>query len=410
MPHAPGPREMPQTPVDPRVVTQRLGPPDLLRTAGRHSCLLWPDGTLRCTGYGQSGQLGLGDQQSRKTLTPLPELQVRDVSLGPHHSCAVLEDTSIRCFGQNTFGQLGIGLDHFNAVDCSPKEGPDASCVLTPTRVMHEDQTPLWGAKSVATGARHSCALMQNGDVRCWGSNLEGTLGLGGFDPNPHPFVSAAIPHLEAVELVAGSGHTCARTREDRVYCWGRNAFGQLGNTRRLPEASPRPVQGLEQVQALAAGLEHSCALLSDSLGGQVFCFGLNDRGQLGDGSQRGYAATPTPVLRAGSPPRLLEDVDALGSGGKHNCAPPKGWKVFCWGANDFGQLGSGTIDRGRHPVAQPAVVVSQAQALSRGHGHTMFAVSQSGETLAWGSNEMGQASLSSLQSYGVPTAVHSIR
>ncbi|MGB4917091.1 MAG: protein kinase, partial [Propionicimonas sp.] len=146
----------------------------------------------------------------------------------------------------------------------------------------------LNGVAALAAGGSHTCALAQDGTVRCWGNNSSGQLGDGTTDQRARPVVTGLTG---VTALSAGRGHTCAVTQDGGATCWGANDSGQLGDGTTTERANPGPVTGLSGVAELAAGGSHTCALTED---GRVRCWGNNDSGQLGDGttSQRTEAVT----------------------------------------------------------------------------------------------------------------------
>jgi alpha-tubulin suppressor-like RCC1 family protein len=252
---------------------------------------------------------------------------------------------------------------------------------------------PLAGAGGVAVGQAHGCALARGGGVLCWGRNLEGQLGDGSLDDRPVPVPVLAAPGgaplADVRALAAGSTHTCAVVGDGgEVRCWGDNLRGQLGDDAPDVRASPAPVQGqrgtpLRGAKAVALGAGHSCALLD---GGAV-CWGQNDDGQLGDGTIASRAR-PAPVLAAeGGPP--LGGVTSLAAGRFHACAIVAEGAVRCWGKNDAGQLGDGTAEARTSPVAVVAAVGGEplvdARALALGESHSCALVGDAGRVHCWG-------------------------
>jgi len=225
---------------------------------------------------------------------------------------------------------------------------------------------------SVALGAGTSCAVLANGSLACWGRNDFGQTGDG---TTTHHFTPRAVGNLSEVAQVAvGSGHTCARTRLGTVYCWGRNAEGQIGDGTRDRRAAPTQVQGLSNVLFIAAGFQHTCVLRSDQ---SVLCWGANGNGQLGFAG--GDSLRPRRVL-APAP------VTAMSTVWDHSCAVMSG-VAACWGWNEFGQLGTNSREQSREPTVVPGVLgVSYVAA----GGHHSCGL-RGGEVLCWGQNQGGQ-------------------
>lgn len=198
--------------------------------------------------------------------------------------------------------------------------------------------------KTIAAGGG-TCAITQEGGVLCWGQG--------------HPFPLPVSGLGSGVQAVAvGPTHACALTEVGGVKCWGRNNGGQLGDGGDIDRLLPRTVTGLESsVLALAAGGLHTCALNS---GSGVSCWGGNFSGQLGDGTTEVKRLTPVPVSG------LLGGVTAVAAGGQHTCALLSG-AVKCWGANEGGQLGDGTTVNRNVPVDVAVGTSVQAVAASGG-------------------------------------------
>ena len=231
----------------------------------------------------------------------------------------------------------------------------------------------LTKAKAIAAGGGHSCALLEDGSVACWGTNERGQLGDGTHDPRPAPTTVRALG--AAVELALGFDHTCARLSSGELACWGANGDGQLG-VAGGDSASPSRVKGLASVAAVGAGGAHTCARLT---GGEIACWGKNDHGQLGDGGKRGRAR-PTTIAS------LRASVLAVGK--FHTCALRAEGEVACWGWNADGQLGDGTTADRARPV--PVDGLPGALDVVAGNGHTCARV-RDGRPRCWGWNADGQ-------------------
>src|SRR5882724_7498075 len=222
-----------------------------------------------------------------------------------YHSCALLGDGTVWCWGRNLDGQLGNGTRA--PVDCSP-----GSCgSSTPVRAGG-----ITGAAAVIAGGYHTCALFGGGTVQCWGQNYEGQLGngiVGGV--STFPVLVAGLANVSAVS--GGYRHTCALLRDGTVQCWGRNVEGQLGDGTTTSSSTPVRVGGITGAVAVSAGVFHTCALLSD---GTVKCWGAvgpgNDFGQLGNGATTG-SSTPVTVMGTGvvwtSSDPTVATIDASG-------------------------------------------------------------------------------------------------
>ncbi len=235
------------------------------------------------------------------------------------------------------------------------------------------------GNRQISAGSGYSCGLDAAGDVWCWGRSLWVKSGLAGSARVSWPERVEGLPGpMRAVAV--GDSHACAASESGRVWCWGGNDRGQLGDGSFVSRETPVEVQGLgSNVRAVAAGPAHSCAITGV---GAIRCWGANNAGQLGSGGSA--AASNRPVTVSG----ITQDARAIGAGGSHTCALMTGGEVRCWGGNGFGQLGTG--DRIRRPA--PAVVQglpSGAEQITAGQTHTCASVN--GAAWCWGNGFYGQ-------------------
>lgn len=367
------------------------GPPEdalvgvsLLGAGAKHVCAVAGD-ELRCWGDNGSGQLG--DGTSFPSNQPGSDVGLRGVSslqLGDDFSCATT-GAGVSCWGDNSFGQIaqgplagstaplqvmapvtiGDGLGVGSRHACAPEEG----LCLSPGPCTHD--LYCWGDNAAgqlgdgtisprdaatridfsdtlyrfAGGRDFSCFDTFSG-LYCWGSNGSGQLGLGDTTPRTTPTV--VIPRAPFASglrsIVAGGGHACALDAARALTCWGDNADGQIGdgtsgNIR--PAAVPVTVgDGSGEVLSVALGSHHSCALLDD---GTVWCWGANESGQLGDDTTT-PRSTPVQVP-------LDEDAVEVVTGHAFSCARTISTFVFCWGANSSGELGDGSGSDSTSPV-----------------------------------------------------------
>jgi alpha-tubulin suppressor-like RCC1 family protein len=259
------------------------------------SCAQLGDGSWRCWGSNNYGQLGDGTTTS--TPTPIVVVGGKSVpwiSLAEFHSCALWADQTVSCYGYNDDGRLGDG-----------------------TTTMRTTPTPVpgvTGVTQIAAGDRQSCALLGGGTLSCWGADL---YALGdGNTPQLVPGIS------DAIKVTAGTVFACALRSAGTVSCWGQNTHGELGNGGSGTSSStPVPVSGLADVVDIEAGYSHVCALRADRT---VACWGDNAEGEVGDGS-RIDRSTPTVV-------QGLANVAQISLGATHSCALLDGGAVVCWG------------------------------------------------------------------------------
>lgn len=229
----------------------------------------------------------------------------------------------------------------------------------------------------VAAGTYHSCAVTDAGRVYCWGLNNWGQLGDGSQSQSLRPVRVVDLP--PAVAVAAGDSHSCAITVGGAAYCWGLGGRGQLGDGGTQFRTRPVAVQGLDTgVREIAAGGFHSCAVTE---AGTALCWGLNEDGQLGDGTRDGRL-TPVPVSGLGG------GVTSIGGGRDHSCAVRAGG-VYCWGDNLAGQLGDGTGNPSNLPVRVKSFRTGGLD-VTAGSFHSCAATT-GGAAFCWGDNGSGQ-------------------
>ncbi len=299
-----------------------------------HTCALTDAGGVKCWGDNREGQLGNGATVQQDTPVDVVGLLagVSAIAAGYYHTCALTDAGGVKCWGDNRLGQLGDGTteDRWTAVD-----------VLGLTA----------GVSAIAAGMDHTCALTQAGGVKCWGYNGDGELGDGSGVQQDTPVDVLGL--TEGVSAIAaGYYHTCALTQDGGVKCRGDNYSGELGDGTQTYAYAPVDVVGLSSgVSALALGQDHTCALTQ---GGAVQCWGSNHSDQLGDGTTTDRH-TPVDVLG------LSASVSALAAGGGHTCALTQSGGVECWGDNYYGQLGDDTQTNRSTPVDVVGLGLSQA-------------------------------------------------
>jgi len=329
-------------------------------SGGEYTCLRLPDGTAQCAGRNQFGQLADGTFDNSSVLVPISGMTTAaSVVAGDEFGCAVLAGGAVNCWGLGESGQRGDGTT--NTFAASPVA---VSGITT--------------AVAVAAGYNHACALLANGAIRCWGSNVDGQLGSPST-PSSGSSVPVAVSGIAgAVAIATGAYHTCALLQDGTLRCWGRNDQSQLGDGTRTSAASPVRVNGITDAVAVSGGGVHTCAVLRD---GTARCWGENEFGQLGDGTTN-TASTPVQVVG-------LTTAAGVSAGWRHACASLADGTVRCWGQNEFGQLGDGTVTNSSTPVA--ARGIASATAVTAGWWHHSCARLADGTVQCWGTNEWGQ-------------------
>lgn len=340
----------------------------LIGMGGIHTCALTSDSGVKCWGVNWYGQLGDGSKADRLTPVAVSGLAsavsaVSAVTAGGSHTCALTTGGGVTCWGMSGSGVLG----HDASLD-----------PLVPGAVTGLAS----GVKAIEAGNSHTCALTSAGGVKCWGYNGYGRLGDGSTTDRWTPVDVVGLTSGVSA-IAAGSDHTCALTTAGGVKCWGYNDSGSLGVGSNTDRWTPESVTGLASgVVAIAAGGGHTCALTS---GGGVKCWGWNYYGQLGNNS---VSSTTAPVDVIG----LTTGVSAITAGSTHMCALTSSGAVKCWGRNTFGAVGDGsTIDR-LTPVAVSGLTSAVSDvAAGRGERGTTCARTGGGVLKCWGNNNYGQ-------------------
>lgn len=292
-------------------------------TAGnRHTCALLQPGAVRCWGWGANGRLGTGTttpalsagiRRSNPGAHPPVDLgagrSVLSISAGYEHSCAVLDGGDVRCWGVGADGRLGRG----STVDIGDDETPGS---VPPVDLGRP-------AIAVSAGTRHSCAILDDRSVRCWGAGADGRLGYGNVqsigDDEP-PASAGAVPLGQpAKSISAGADHTCAVLADDTVRCWGLGSFGRLGygNTANVGDdetpASVGPVGVGAPTRSVVAGSRHTCADLGGAQVRQVRCWGRNASGVLGFGDGPDVGDNESPAQQRAVFPSLYPNAGEPG-------------------------------------------------------------------------------------------------
>lgn len=390
-----------------------------------HTCAITQTGGVQCWGNNLDGQLGNGGRISSNAPVAVLGLDggVRALAAGAYHTCALMEDGAIKCWGANSSGQLGNATTDSSdrPVEVSQLRQPAqaiSSGELHTCAVVQGGEVWCWGsndagqlgsdgeesltpikvvglsgaARAISAGARHTCALLDRGAVQCWGNNANGQLGNGETESSSRPVTVQGLSNARAI--AAGGYHTCALTANNDVRCWGANNLGQIGDRTTDDRTVPVVVQDVSNARAIGAGLYHTCAVAQR---GEIRCWGLNDTGQLGNGEA---AKALDPVNVSG----LTSAARALAAGSEHTCALAADGGMRCWGANLFGQLGDGSQQNRATPVAVSGLS-GRARAIVAGDNHTC-ALMEGGDVLCWGQNQSGQLGNNSTDSARTPERV----
>jgi len=300
-----------------------------LATGSMHTCAVG-NGELKCWGRNDNGQCGLGTQTSTVTSPSTVNIggsvELLDAPGGGYgrHTCATLTDGTLKCWGLNAQGQCGIGSSS-----------------------TYQSNSPatvnVGGTVSILkTGGRHTCVVLTDGTLKCWGHNFNGQMGDGTTTQRDSPIT---VNVGGAVELLALSDRTtCAKLVGGSLKCWGKNDVGQLGIGTTTESLTPVTVDVGGTVAQIAAGDNHFCVVLTDDT---LKCWGYNYYGGLGVGllmSDLVFSTTPRTVNVGGA-------VSYLALGGSHTCAWLVDGTLKCWGNNQSGQVGDDSYVHRASPV-----------------------------------------------------------
>ncbi|MEZ4270267.1 MAG: hypothetical protein R3C68_02155 [Myxococcota bacterium] len=405
--------------------TDLCGEVQTLDTFDQHTCAVLGNGSAKCWGVNQYGYLGLGDTLSRgddlgEMGDALPVVDLGSgrfalsVAVGAQHGCAILDDTTLKCWGRNLSGRLGLG-DTDNRGDAPGEMGDNLPAIDLGAGRRAVALSPL---------ALSMCVLLDNASVKCWGRNANGEAGLGdtndrGDEPGE---MGDNLPAIDlgtgrtALQVSSGEFHSCALLDDHTVKCWGASVSGALGlgdtevrgdNPGEMGDNLPVVDLGTERTAiAISAGRVHNCAILDN---GALKCWGRNDSGELGLGDTTSRGALPNDMGDN------LPEID-LGTGrtaiavaaGNSTCAILDNQALKCWGRNSSGELGLGDVEhRGDEPGEMgdnlPVVDLGPgrtAREVVVGLSHTCARLDN--DTIkCWGFNDQGQLGLEDTASRG---------
>jgi alpha-tubulin suppressor-like RCC1 family protein len=326
-----------------------------------HSLGLRADGSLMAWGDNRNGELGRGTRSENGGPEAVAGLTgVATFAAGLRHTLAIRADGSLFAWGNNEMAMLGTGRG-----DIEPR----------PVAITGFN-APV---RFVAAARRSSMAIAAQGRYWSWGLSHHGD-GRGDIRGAPseiagHPFVRLAIGGDPA-----SYSHNLGLRGDGSVWAWGRNRWGELGFDSLTASVEPRPVTGVSQVIALAAGDNHSLALTAD---GTLYAWGRNEAGQVGSGS--GNPREPAPVRVA-----LPGIVVGIAAGQHHSMALLYDGRVFAWGQNDEGQLGNGVALASPTPIAVSGLGSSPIVSIGAGERHSL-ALDRDGNVWGWGANDRRQ-------------------
>jgi alpha-tubulin suppressor-like RCC1 family protein/endonuclease/exonuclease/phosphatase family metal-dependent hydrolase len=329
-----------------------------LSAGGQTTCVTRSDGTARCWGRNDYGQVGDGSTTRRDTPANVVGRGWATISTSGASTCGVKEDGTLWCWGLDNYGQLGIGHG-------VPRHRPNQ--VGTGTK---------WA--TVSNAWTHTCATKTNGTLWCWGQNLWGQLGIGTVDRR-HGKPQRVGTAINWQSVTTGGWHSCALNVAGQAFCWGHNSFGELGDGTTRTRSAPVRVYGGATWLQLSSAWAQTCGITQT---GRMLCWGFNRQGQLGDGTLTNHAR-PTTVLGG-------QTWTQVTTGDGSTCATADDGRLWCWGDDRYGQLGDAETSAPKPTPTEVAALTSPIQITSAGWLHTC-AIPVGGTFTCWGNDEMGQ-------------------
>lgn len=346
-----------------------------------HNCAIMSDDSVYCWGNGQYGVLGANSTTSSTVPVPvytqdvLNGKTIKQITTGYYHTCVIASDNKDYCWGYGLAGRLGnSGIVQRNA---------PYPVIETATTVVSQ----------IAAGNEHTCSLNSERKLYCWGRGINGELGRDVFlGSNTPTAVNMSNFGTESVkQVVAGDKFTCAATVEGKAFCWGSNATGRTGVGLATGKTQyPTEVKGFngKKVESISAGDSHACAVISG--GQEVYCWGKNDKGQVGV-TAMGYRNTASRVPFGSNVLSGGKTIKNVYAGSEFTCMVLNTGEIYCWGDNSNGQMGSGAATGFLPSPVKVNVPFASSGETSMYVGKDFLCALRTGEMYCWGNNNKGQ-------------------
>jgi alpha-tubulin suppressor-like RCC1 family protein len=322
------------------------------------------------------------------------------IAVGGYHACARTTAGTVKCWGYNANGQVG----NVTTADS-----------LVPTDVLSGPGEILTGVASVAAGREHTCAVTTSGGVKCWGKNNEGQLGDTTTTGRVYAVAVAAVGGGQGTTLTGvssvslGNSFSCALlTTQGKAACWGDNSKAQLGNGQPTHQNSSTPVNvkttdsvgnafDLTNMTQIDAGGAHTCAVVKNVNTTNIFCWGARFYGQTGrdtGGTDSSASYAKVVLTWPGNTGNTNANIVKISAGSTHTCAVSDG-SAYCWGSNNFGQLGNDTVGTGNTEVVKrvtnATVNLTGVASVHAGNEMTCAVMASNSSVKCWGDNRFSR-------------------
>lgn len=352
-----------------------------------HTCAIASDSQAYCWGRGANGRLG--NDSGADSYVPVPVSTsgvlsgktLKSISSGSDHTCAVASDNMAYCWGYGWYGQMGSGIN----------SGSNAVPVAVSTSGVLSGKT----IKSISSAYEHTCAIASDDQAYCWGTNVDGRLGNNSTISSNAPVAvdTSGILSGKTIKSISGdTHHTCVIASDDQAYCWGDNNYGSLGNNSTTQSLVPVAVStsGVlsgKTIKSLKVGGYTTCVIASDNL---AYCWGNGSAGHLGNNS---ISNSLVPVAVNTSSALSGKTIKSITGGtGNHACVVASDNQSYCWGSNDYGQLGNNSTTQSLVPVAVSTSGVLSGKTIMSisGGGWNTCAITSEYQAYCWGYNAYG--------------------